>query len=387
MPSINPMNTTNVLFDAANAVSIYENSCVAVEVPTVDSSRIVYIRASCAVRIRTAVESSTTPEILDNNTESTSMGTLEATTVQVETTPDVSGADAAGGGSDDVEPLTLAFSGAAIFIWILLIVLALRYRSQRQKLRRAKMMVIAHQGDIAFGTPEPMTKGTEDGFTGGEIDPVTGQVTMFKQGAELEADGSMMPGMWGGQRQNPMHMFGIDQQPAAATDSDEDSLGNLSEFEDADFEAFADSLLDDTVEDELFGYNRAVGGASEFGRGLPDMEDDNDSLSDFENDNPVGYLGIETDIEDFDQLPGPSDAIFGHQRDSMVGLSLASPVQSASLAQNTAGRQLNRDSILSAGSVASIGSFDSLSDDEDLVVAQPTYEAVGQTWTRRGGAP
>lgn len=37
-------------------------------------------------------------------------------------------------------------------------------------------------------------------------------------------------------------------------DGDGDSLGNLSEFEDADFEAFADSLLEEKADDTLFGY-------------------------------------------------------------------------------------------------------------------------------------
>ena len=50
-----------------------------------------------------------------------------------------------------------------------------------------------------------------------------------------------------------------------------DSLGDLSEFEDADFEAFADSLLDDgTLDDELFGVqmrrtNPDFVGGSQFG--------------------------------------------------------------------------------------------------------------------------
>lgn len=44
-------------------------------------------------------------------------------------------------------------------------------------------------------------------------------------------------------------------------DEDADSLGDLSDFEDADFEAFADSLLEsENLEDALFGYGLTSAG-------------------------------------------------------------------------------------------------------------------------------
>ena len=202
-----------------------------------------------------------------------------------------------------------------------------------------------------------------------------------------------MPGMWGGQRQNPMLAFGM-EPGSPPGDSDEDSLGNLSEFEDADFEAFADSLLDDTLDDELFGYNRA---APEFGRGVPTMDDDLDSLSDFENDEgpQAGYLGVGADIDD--DTDGTDDDIdlFGAQptfgviskTNSMIAQPKGNTIRSAAVGTQ---HHLNRDSLMSLGaaSMGSMGSLDSLSEDgEDgeVVIAQPAYEAVGQAWNVRAG--
>lgn len=39
-------------------------------------------------------------------------------------------------------------------ILLLLILVIVRYRRQQQRLKAARMMVIAHQGDIQFGEPE-----------------------------------------------------------------------------------------------------------------------------------------------------------------------------------------------------------------------------------------
>eukprot|EP00729_Bicosta_minor_P017657 gene17657-5440_t len=49
------------------------------------------------------------------------------------------------------------------------------------------MLVIAHQGDLMFGTPEPM-RNDDNMYSGGEIDPVTGEMTLFKTttGAMIE---------------------------------------------------------------------------------------------------------------------------------------------------------------------------------------------------------
>jgi len=53
----------------------------------------------------------------------------------------------------------------------------LRYRRQRKALSHARMMVLAHQGDVVFGTPEAKRKGgLANMFSGGEIDPETGEI-------------------------------------------------------------------------------------------------------------------------------------------------------------------------------------------------------------------
>lgn len=70
-------------------------------------------------------------------------------------------------------------------------------------------------------------------------------------------------------------------------DVDDDSLGNLSEFEDADFEAFADSLLEDNADEELFGYDKSALASAPMFRNPPPA--DLDSLSDFENDDDATH--------------------------------------------------------------------------------------------------
>lgn len=257
----------------------------------------------------------------------------------------------------------------ALVIWVLLLLLVVRNRRIKENLKRTKLMVLAHQGDLMFGTPEPMHK---EGlmFTGGEIDPVTGELTLYKTAGagdgpiDLRADEARMPDVWGGARANPLMgmsgMFNMDDQDfldgyadVRASDSD-DSLGNLSEFDDADFEAFADSLLDGgTLDEELFGADTAglmkpinIGRAG----GIVDMSDifgDGDSLSDFENDDlqpPRGYLHMLPETE-------------------------SSPIHDQ--------QQTRRESMIS---------LDSLDLGLETVVAHTNYDDVAQPWSKVGPA-
>ena len=159
-----------------------------------------------------------------------------------------------------------------------------------------------------FGTPEPMRK-DDNMFSGGEIDPVTGEMTLFKTttGAMIEDEPpslhereARLPSLWLGARTNPLFSTGLNDLGPDQDDidgyldnfggSDGDSLGDLSDFEDADFEAFADSLLDnDALDEELFGYNQ-----DELDRRRQaEVDGDDDSLSDFENDlNSPDFLGL-----------------------------------------------------------------------------------------------
>lgn len=124
---------------------------------------------------------------------------------------------------------------------------------------------------------------------------------MFRDGDGMAT--TRMPDIWG-TRMNPIAGI-LPDVDLLEEDDDDDSLGNLSEFEDADFEvlygqftstdhhlpcltcfdaqAFADSLLDDHAEESLFGYDKGPANASLAAavfKNPPDL----DSLSDFEND-------------------------------------------------------------------------------------------------------
>ena len=398
MPTLSPNESTHE-FATANAAAIgnWHSACKAVEIPEADEVRVVYVTAECT--LPTTVVPDTTPLGGYGNGS-------DATTIAGGTTfnPDVDLAatirpDSATDDGDDDLGLILGFSLGAICIWVLLIAMLLRYYRQHQQLTRAKLMVIAHQGDIAFGTPEPMTK-PGDEFSGGEIDPLTGQITYFKEGSgELEAtnlgiDARMMPSLWA-TRSNPLMDNG--------SDDDQDSLGNLSDFEDADFEAFADSLLDDTVEDELFGYNRGpVSESSAFG--VPPMGDydTDDSLSDFENEpaghGAGGYLGIGVGSDS--ERDSVMDSI-----DSEMGILMRSaPAQFGNAAPHaTLGRpqhnSMHAAELYAANRLStavdptnmnsSIGSDDADSlfgdDDDQAVVMMPSYESVGQQWQTREG--
>jgi hypothetical protein len=138
---------------------------------------------------------------------------------------------------------------ATILIWVFAVLFILRHRRQKQKEQRAKILVSAASGDLMFG-PGGGSPGS-DGTTGGEIDPTTGEIRLYRTGEGGDADMAGMPSVFTGLRQNPM--FGDLGEPRPSSGyldgpelgmGDGDSLGDLSDFDDADFEAFADSLLD-----------------------------------------------------------------------------------------------------------------------------------------------
>jgi len=266
-----------------------------------------------------------------------------------------------------------------ILIWILLVLVVLRIQKQRKQLIDAKLLVLAHQGDVQFGTPEPMHKELEGQFTGGEIDPITGEMTLYKN-TEEEADtgdslqtaedslapwDTRLPSVWSGQRANPM-MFNLDMGDAGGASEGEDSLGDLSDFEDADFEAFADSLLDDNLDAELFGYNAQDASPTQPGMFKnPPLLGETDSLSDFEND------GVEDISElDIDSLGSPIHPtlhrnVLNNRKQSVMG----SPIQLGQVSVAQVGGNIERPM-----------SVDSLDLELDLsgVVAHTQYESLGQ---------
>eukprot|EP00040_Diaphanoeca_grandis_P034372 m.212910 g.212910 ORF g.212910 m.212910 type:complete len:1258 (-) comp33137_c0_seq1:546-4319(-) len=447
MPTLVPNGSLSV-FASANAPAMYENTCVSVAIP----QRLgmppldIFFKASCSDLVPTINPASSTLDPFSNesNVNDTTVDGGNATTQTPSTTDPGLGAPDAVQAAPDNLAVVLGFSLGALCIWVILIALVLRFYRQRKQLKRAKMMVIAHQGDIQFGDPEPMVTQTDGSVVGGEIDPLTGQMTLYKDGMEVEdpigIQDRMMPGMWGGQRGNPiLNMLGDDEDLDES--DDDDSLGNLSDFEDADFEAFADSLLDDhAVEDGLFGYEtKGVTHRNPpiFGGAGTDGDESDDSLSDFENDtSSAGYLGVGVDSmysvdNDDSLLDEPAQPKFGRTRTNSDGVDrhvstyeFSSPVQAAQRgvhldepAQPKFGRtrtnsdgvdrhvstheftspvqaarrgMQTRDSVLSTRmSMASMTSMTSI-DDDDLeeeygaaIVVKPAYESVGQAWTKQ----
>merc|ERR1712054_144922 len=76
--------------------------------------------------------------------------------------------------------LAIAIVVPCFLLWVLVFALALRYKRRTSTLAAARAMVL-NQEDMTFGTPEPMRKGGR--LAGGEIDPETGNVTLY-QGAD-----------------------------------------------------------------------------------------------------------------------------------------------------------------------------------------------------------
>ena len=147
-----------------------------------------------------------------------------------------------------------AFAGGAALILLVLILLVARYRRQKQQLRNARMMVLASQGDVTFGTPEPLHKEPEKSmFAGGEVDPETGEISLYKttttviEGKNLgDYSDARLPSVWGGKRSNPLYagMPGLaggkqqqqqqDQRRRGHDDDDDDDDDDTSSVSDVD---------------------------------------------------------------------------------------------------------------------------------------------------------
>jgi hypothetical protein len=199
-----------------------------------------------------------------------------------------------------------------MFCWIVSVVVIIRYRKHHLRETIVKEMMggpaTAGAGDVMFDDPggfHPLSIQAQlagDGLGGGGfVDSETGDVVMHHEADEYLT-------MKDGQAFNPLDGLPTDM---AETDMDallgttieynamggdddlSDSLGDLSDFDDADFEEFADSLLmDSNMGDnaDLFGYARApasIGNAAGAGQTLLDRinaYESDDDLSDFEND-------------------------------------------------------------------------------------------------------
>lgn len=220
--------------------------------------------------------------------------------------------------------------------------LILHNRRNKKALINARAIVLSTHGDLTFGSPAPMRQNTFE-MIGGEIDPVTGQMKLF---GDMDNGGTVtsrtdawhaaaLPQMFGGVKGNPL--FGNEGQ-ASSHQSDEYTderpdltfmLDNLDDFEEEDFESFADSLLNDDddnegvarFESELFsartpaqldqGQNTDASAWQNLSNKLGSIEDDN--LSDFEDSEDD-----DVDLNDVDSVVGDNNADGMINRVSMV---------------------------------------------------------------------
>lgn len=156
-----------------------------------------------------------------------------------------------------------------MLLWVIVVLVALRYRRNSKSLLRARDIVLGTHGDLTFGKPEPMSSFMNPNFeapatTGGEIDPETGEMVLFGAGTGNDAGmptdqyftvgtggNGAMPMTWGGLKGNPL--FGkspMDWDGDGSTETGtpaEVGLDDLSDFEEEDFESFADSLLESSA--------------------------------------------------------------------------------------------------------------------------------------------
>lgn len=217
---------------------------------------VLHARAWCEFRTSTTTSSTTSSQ--------TTSTVTSTTTRYASTMPPEMAADRTAG---EVFPWWISvISVVFLLLWVLVVLVALRYRRNSKSLLRARDIVLGAHGDLTFGKPEPMSSFLNPSFeppggaTGGEIDPETGKMLLFAgndagmphdqyftvgtgvHGAGPNGNG-VMPMTWGGLKGNPL--FGEasmdwDGDGSAETGTSADlGLDDLSDFEEEDFESFA----------------------------------------------------------------------------------------------------------------------------------------------------
>jgi hypothetical protein len=322
--------------------------------------RMMHIRAHCEPRTTT---SGTTTQ----TTTTLTPAMLTTTTIGlIETAPSSDDGDRAS--------IIIVVATLCMFLWMFIILVILRYRRNTKSLERARNMVLGTHGDLTFGAPTPLRRGNvvmNDLFAGGEIDPDTGEMTLFggSPGPEVGGDGGgggnmiadlwgsgagAMPAAWGGVKGNPLFNATSDGSNSqsdgyltANPDSidGDDDLGDLDNFEEADFESFADSLLaesEEAFEQELFGSAgpsraRQQGNAQRDSLAASDgawgglannlasagIQIELDDLSDFENSDMEADDSFDDDdsLDDFDgAVPVVANLTYGN-----IGASVSTP--------------------------------------------------------------
>jgi hypothetical protein len=198
------------------------------------------------------------------------------------------------------------------------VVLAILYNRRKNKsLERARNLVLGAHGDLAFGPPEPLRSSSvvQELYSGGEIDPVTGEMKLIggqtfrgspdvnQTGAPLQRGGGSLPDVWSGVNHNPLFEMAMD----AGGMIPEDQLDNLSDFNDEDFEMLADSILgqsdaalegamlrapqQSTLTTTTSRMKRQVSfGGVEIQGASPDILDDLSDFEDLDDDNATGTM-------------------------------------------------------------------------------------------------
>lgn len=227
----NPPTYLQAGASATETGSVVPNhACVAIERLSAAEPEL-YVRAECVgVVVTTAVTGTSEPPVLQPQ----------------------DGSD----NESSVIYIAAACGGAVLLCWILAVLLVLRGRKQKEDLSSSNAFPIG--GDIAFGASVEMQR---DAVEGGQVDPFTGEIKLFTTGGDDGTDGDMS-----NIRVNPI----INLLPQSVLDEsntgigDDDSLGDLSDFDEADFEEFADSLLQSTgtagdteLDEQLFGQSSA----------------------------------------------------------------------------------------------------------------------------------
>lgn len=252
------------------ARTVHNHACFVIE-PIREGDAVVYARAHCDVPITTT------------------------TTITTETTKNIS-IDVTPPNKDTGLSIEVVASvGGGVVCLFLLIILHL-YRSKRVQGRSLSGVdVFASSGDILFAPPEKMTQGI---FGIEEEDDDISNLSQFSNGTKTlnhhskQADVLLNNATMAQAQQrqhvrfNPLIGLNLHQSSesyfmAGEEDSsygEEDSLGDLSDFDEADFEEFADSLLSDLTTDvdesNLFGYM-----GSNFRERSHKMLDDKDMFS------------------------------------------------------------------------------------------------------------
>lgn len=245
-----------------------------------------------SVTTRTTV-SSVTSTITSSTVTSTVTTPTVTSVTQTTTTSTVTGdlTNFGAGGSQSSSAgfplwIVIGCALAVLLCWVVALIFVVRHR-KRKEAETLVTPAFPVSGDVFT------TSGDDTAIQGGMVTD-EGTVRMFGEGEEDAAMHNV--------RFNPMTALADLQHAGLMDEDDNDSLGDLSDFDEADFEEFADSLLQtEGADDELFGQLAPAASSApapkrvsfdvpkkdnRYSTALPGEDEltEDDDLSDFEND-------------------------------------------------------------------------------------------------------